>query len=196
MPSRLTRTAGIFAIVAAIAWLVCAPTAFLGVGVEDDWEVRYLTWALLVFAAAACTTVAIFGMLRRAGSGLDAVTVVAMFVAILGTLLLGVATWAWIVGTPLLTIAVIVTVLRLRAARLANTVASILLVAAWPIGIALAFGLGALKVGPIDSYGDRYVAFYIGFATGSVLFAAGLLMMGRWLRSEHAVDVADSMATA
>lgn len=195
MPNRLTRTAGGFAIVAAMAWLVAAPIVFIRVE-SDAWVVPYFTWALLVFAASACTTVAIFGMLRRAGGRWDAVTVITMLVAILGTLLLGVATWAWIVGVALLTIAVVVTVIRLRAARLGNAAASVLLVAAWPIGIAVAFGLGALKVGPIDAYGDRYVAFYIGFAAGSVLFAASLFTIGRWLRSEQAVDVTDSMATA
>lgn len=196
MPDRLTRTAGVFAIVAAMAWVVAAPTAFITVGSEDDWELRYVTWALLVFTASVCTTVAIFGMRRRAGGRGDVLTVVVMLIAILGTLLLGVAAWAWIIGAPMLTIAVVVSVLRLRAAQLGNTVASVLLIAAWPIAIAVVILLGILKVGPIDSYGDRQVAYLIGFATGSILFAAGLLMIGRWLRSEQAVDVKDSMAPA
>ncbi len=196
MPDRLTRTAGVFAIVATIAWLVAAPTAFITVGTEDDWELRYVTWALLVFAASVCTTVTILGMLRRAGGRGDALTVVAMLIAILGTLLLGVAAWAWIIGAPLLTIAVVIGVRRLRAAQLGSAVTSVLLIAAWPIAIAMVVILGILKVGPIDSYGDRQVAYLIGFATGSILFAAGLLMIGRWLHSEQAVDATDSMAAA
>ena len=56
--------------------------------------------------------------------------------------------------------------------------------------------LDMLGVGPIDSYGDAYIAQKIGFATGSITFAAGLYAQGRWLRSETVVEVSDSMATA
>lgn len=193
MPSQLTRTAGVFAIVAAVAWLVAAPVAFIGAG-SDDWVVPYFVLNALVFIASVCTTVVIFGMLRRAGGRWDALTVVAMLLAILGTLLLGAATWAWPAGVALVTIAVLIAVLRLRSARLENGLASILLVVGWPIGIAVGLVLGALKVGPVDSYGDYYIAQRIGFATGGILFAAGLLMIGRWLHNEHAVNVADSRA--
>ncbi len=193
MPSRLTRTAGVLSIVASTLWLIAIPTAFIGAGAEGS-GVSYLTLALLIFAASTCTTVATFGMLRRASGRWDALTVIALLLAILGTLLLGIATWAWIVGVGFLTIAALATVLRLRSARLENNVASVLLVAAWPIGIAVALVLVALKVGPTDSYGDHYVAYLIGFATGCILFAAGLLMIGRWLHSEQAVDITDAVA--
>jgi hypothetical protein len=72
----------------------------------------------------------------------------------------------------------------------------VLLVAAWPVGISTAIILDLLGVGPIDNYGDAYIAQKIGFATGSITFAAGLYAQGRWLRSETVVDVSDSMATA
>lgn len=195
MPSQLTRTAGVFAIVAAALWLIATPTAFLTTGTED-WTLGYFILALLVFAASACTTAAMFGMLRRAGGRWDALTVITMLLAILGTLLLGIAPWAWIVSVGFLTVAALVTVLRLRAARLGSGVGSVLLVAAWPIGIAVALVLITLKVGPIDSYGEYYVAYLLGFLTGGILFAAGLLMIGRWLHSEQTVAVTDSMAAA
>jgi len=88
------------------------------------------------------------------------------------------------------------TVLRLRSARLGPSVGRVLLVAAWPVGIATAIILDLLGVGPIDSYGDAYIAQKIGFATGSIIFAAGLFAQGRWLRSETVVDMSDSVATA
>ena len=199
MPTRLTRTAGSFALAASIAWLVAAPAALIGAG-SDEWEAHYLTLALVVFVASACTTVAVFGLLRRAGGARDATTVVAMLLAILGTLVLGLVTWAWIIGVGLLTIAVLVTVLRLRSARLGTTIrtmiGSVLLVIAWPLGIATALLLDTLRVGPIDSYGDAHIAQLIGFATGSVLFSAALFLLGRWLRSETAIDASKSMATS
>lgn len=195
MPTRLTHTAGTFAYIAALAWLVAAPTTFIGAG-SEEWEVGYMTLALLVFVASACTSVALFGLLSRAGGGRDAGTIVAMLLAVLGTLLLGIATWAWVVWAGLLTAAALITVLRLRSAKLSTSVGRVLLVAAWPIGIATAITLDLLGVGPIDSYGDAYIAQNIGFATGSIMFAAGLYAQGRWLRSETVVNVSDSMATA
>ena len=61
MPTRLTRIAGTFALVAAIAWVAVAPAALVGAG-ATDWEVHYLTLALTAFVASACATVAPFGM--------------------------------------------------------------------------------------------------------------------------------------
>ncbi len=68
MPTRLTRTAGTFAIVAALAWLAVVPTSLIGAG-SAEWEVHYFTLALhRPLLASVCTTVALFGLLRRAGS--------------------------------------------------------------------------------------------------------------------------------
>ena len=193
MPTQLTRTAGIFALAASIAWLVAAPAALIGAG-SDEGGTHYLILALVVFVASACTTIAVFGLLRRAGGARDATTVVATLLAILGTLVLGVVTWAWIVGVGLLTIAALMTTLRLRSAGIGSTLGGVLLVIAWPAGIATALILDTLRIGPIDSYGDAYIAQLIGFATGSILFAAGLFMCGRWLRSERPIDTSTTVA--
>ena len=195
MPTRLTRAAGAFALLASIAWLVAAPTSLIGAG-SDEWETHYFILALVVFIAAACTTVALFGLLRRAGGAWDAVTVAAMALVILGTLVLGAVTWAWILGVGLLAIAAVIAVLRLRSARLGPTIGGVLLTIAWPVGIAIAIALDTLGVGPTDSYGDSYIAQLIGFATGSLIFSAALFLYGRWLRSEKAVDVSETMAIA
>lgn len=195
MPTRLTRTAGIFAFVASVAWLVAAAAALIGAG-SDDWERHYFVLAAVVFVASACTTVATFGLLRRAGGSKDATTLIAMLFAILGTLMLAVVTWAWIIGVGLLTISAFMTILRLRSAHLGTAIGSSLLVAAWPLGIATALILDQLNVGPIDSYGDAYLAQFVGFAVGSILFSTGIFMNGRWLRSESAIDTSPSAAIA
>jgi hypothetical protein len=173
MPTRLTRTAGTFALIASIAWLVAAPTSLIGAG-SDEWETHYFILALVVFIAAACTTVALVGLLRRAGGARAAVTVAAMGLAVLGTLVLGAVTWAWILGVGLLAIAAFATVLRLRSARLGPTISGVLLTVVWPVGIAIGIALDALGVGPKDSNGDSYIAQLIGFATGSLIFSAAL----------------------
>jgi hypothetical protein len=180
--------AGTFALIAALIWLVAAPICFVGVG-SDDWEAGYVLLTVTAFAAAACTSVAILGLLRRADSG-TARKAVVMILAGLATLLLGLAVWAWVISVALLTIAALVASLRLSRAGLANRLGSILLVVAWPVGIAVALALDAMEVGPVDSYGDAYVAQRIGFATGCVLFAAGLFVSGRLLRGEEVVNLA------
>ncbi len=195
MPTHLTRAAGTFAIVAAVAWLIAAPTALIGVR-SGEGDVPYYMLALVVFSASACTTVALHGLLRRSGGGRDAVTLVATLLAILGTLMLGVVIWAWIIGVGLLTIAALISVLRLRSARVGSTLGGVLLVAAWPVGIAIALLLDGLRVGPIDSYGDAHLAQLIGFAVGCIAFSAGLFVCGRWLRGERAVEAPDEMALA
>ncbi len=197
MPTQLTRIAGTFALVGALAWLLALPAALLRVNnMGNGWEKAYFTFSILVFVAAICTTVALFGLLRRAGGGADWLTVTALLVAILGTLMLGVFTWAWPVGALLLTLAALVATLRLRAARFGSGAAGWLLVAAWPIGIGLAILLVVLKVGRVDSYGDYPVAHAIGFAVGCTLFAVTLAATGRRLRSEQPADIPGTVAIA
>ncbi len=193
MPTRLTRIAGTFALVGALVWLLAGSAALLSAwDPGNDWYWAYYTMAILAFVAAACTTVALFGLLRRAGGGW--LTVVAVVLAILGTLMLGVATWAWIVGVSLLTIAALVAILRLRTARFGSGAAGWLLVAAWPIGIGLAILLSVLKVGTPDSGGYYILAQVIGFAAGCTLSAVALAATGRRLRSEQPADVPGAVA--
>ncbi len=196
MPTQLTRIAGTFALVGALAWLLALPAALLRVNNMGDGWGAYFTFAVLVFVAAICTTVALFGLLRRAGGGADWLTVTALLVAILGTLMLGMFTWGWPVGALLLTIAALVAILRLRAARFGSGATGWLLVAAWPIGIGLAILLAVLKVGRVDSYGDYTVAHAIGFAVGCTLFAVTLAATGRRLRSEQPADIPGTVAIA
>jgi hypothetical protein len=194
MPTRLTRAAGMFAVIAAVAWIAVAPAAIIGAG-SEDWEAHYATLAILSFLASACSTIALYGLMRRAGSG-GAMTSVTLTLAILGTLTLGIVTWAWLVGVSLLAIAAVMVVLALHSARLGTTIGNALLVAAWPVGVATAVVLDVLQVGPIDAYGEPYLGQLIGYSVGGLLFAAGLFASGWWLRREAVVDVSDSVATA
>lgn len=190
MPTKLTRRAGTFALVGAILWIVALLVAILRTGKdsESDWESSYITIAVIVFAAAICSTVLIFGLLRRSNAGRVWPANVARFLAISSTILLGLATWAWIAWLTLFTVAALVAVMRLRASSLGSALFQWLLILAWPVGIAVALLLMKLKVGPLDSYGDHYLASEIGFGTGALLFAVGLALCGLWLRGEKNVD--------
>ena len=197
MPTNLTRAAGTFSLVASIAWVAVAPAALIGAGswASPNWQLHYFTLAFTAFVASTCTTVALFGLLRRAGSA-GAIPAITMTLAILGTLVLGVATWAWLLAVGFLAIASAITVVEMRRARVGTVIGHVLLVAAWPVAVAVALVLEPLRVGPIDSYGDAYLSQLFGLATGGIIYAAGMLASGRWLRREAAVDESDVMATA
>jgi hypothetical protein len=48
-----------------------------------------------------------------------------------------------------------------------------------------------MRLRDVDTYGDYPAAATAGLAIGTVLFAAGLLPVGRWLQSEPVVQVAE-----
>lgn len=198
MPTRFSHAAGTSALIAAVAWVIAIPLGVLGsTNLLMRWQVSsYAAWAALVLVASVATTITIFGLLKRTGGSRDAVAVTVMAVAVLAALLLTVFTWGWVVGAGLLTIAVLMAVLRLHSAGLGTGVADWLLVVAWPIAIGLALVLTRLQVGPVDYYGDYPISGIIGFGTGCVLFAIGLLAIGRWLRSEEPADLAEPLATS
>lgn len=190
MPTKLTQRADTFAVIGAILWIAAALGAIPRAGEtsESDWKTGYLIEVLLVFAAASCFTVLIFGLLRRTDAGRGWLSIGARVLAILGTILLPIAIWMWIVFTPLFAVAALVAVLRLRARALGSALFQWFLVAAWPVGIGVGLLLTVLEVGPVNSYGDHEAGIIIGFAIGSLLFAAGLAMCGLWLRSEKSID--------
>jgi hypothetical protein len=198
MPTRFTHAAGTSAVIAAVAWLLAIPAGVFGATeLLMEWQVSsYMLWASLVLIASVATTITMLGLLKRAGGARDALAVTAMVVAVLATLLLAVFTWGWIVGAGLLAIAFLVTILRVHSAGLGSGPADWLLVLAWPIAIGLALLLARLQVGPIDSYGDYPVSHILGFGTGCILFAIGLLSTGRWLRGEEPVELPETVATA
>lgn len=195
MPTRFTRTSGIFAFIAAASWVLAVPFALMASGDTEDTSARYLVLTLVLAVAAACTTVTLLGLLRRSGAGSGVVTVVATGLAVLSTAVLGIAAWAWLIAVVLLTIAMAAAVVRLRSMAISTARGGLLLVAAWPIGIAVALISEPLELGPVDSYGDHYLGQLVGFSIGAAVFAAGLVLTGRWLRSEEPAQVPDVNAS-
>lgn len=198
MPTAFTRSCGTIALTAAIAWLLSVPAGLVGhahvLGRFD--ERSHFMWAAITLLASAATAVALLGLVRRAGTTWDWRAVTALALAILSVLLIGVFTWGWPAGTALLALACLPAVLRMRAAGLRVGRLEWLLVAAWPVGIVVWLVLEWRKVGTADFYGDYLLAEVIGFGTGAVLFAAGLLAVGRWLRSEEPAGVPETLFAA
>lgn len=194
MPTRFTHAAGTAAYVAALAWVLTVPAAIVRSGEPySDAQVRaYFVWAVLVSVAAIASVIAIVGLLRRSGGAWDPLTVAALVLAVLGAFAASLFTWGWPVGLGLLAIASLLAVIRMHAARLGLGAADWLLVAAWPLAIAVEVVVDRLRVGAIDEYGDSVTADLVGFTIGAMLFALGLALSGRWLRAEATLASADA----
>jgi hypothetical protein len=205
MPTRSTRTAGTFAIVSALLWLVVIGSWWLAGLIEPKYELQsaashipYAFGAAGLLGAASLMVAAMVGLDRRHGglgipgtSGIlvGGVGVVAALLAwvftgwgtltMIGALLFGVAMWR-----------------RDVAPRLPT-----LLFAGGPIVGALAWSILRIARGTIDLtgfWGEHWFENEVGLTVGGVILAIGLLGLGRWLRSEEpaGVDAPDQAVAA
>jgi len=72
-----------------------------------------------------------------------------------------------------------------------RTLRDVLLIAAWPVGLAvLLVADDVLGIGAADSYGDHPLANVLAYAAATVLFAIGLLRLGRQLGREPVAELA------
>ena len=190
MPTSVTRTCGTVGVAAALCWLLAALVPVLGLTERFTWSdlAAYLAFMALAALAAAMTTVVVTGLLVRSG-GLGGVVAAAVLLGALAATvsILGV-TWAWPIGGLVFAATFAGLVWRLRSTHTRSAATDWLAVAAWPVGVVVFVALTRLEVGPLDEYGDRPVAYAVGFATGALLFAAALLRLGTWARSEVPAD--------
>ena len=190
MPTSVTRTCGTVGVAAALCWLLAALVPVLGLTERFTWSdlAVYLAFMALAALAAAMTTVVVTGLLVRSG-GLGGVVAAAVLLgALVATVSVLGVTWAWPIGGLVFAATFAGLVWRLRSTRTRSAATDWLAVAAWPVGVVVFVALTRLEVGPLDEYGDRPVAYAVGFATGALLFAAALLRLGTWARSEVPAD--------
>lgn len=197
MPTKLTRTTGAIALVSAALWVLSVIVLATSSGFQEGMSMNSI-WIVPVVTAVATFGIALLGVLQRAGTLRGWLPLAALAVGALGFLLSIIGTWAWPIWAILLTVAGLLAVLRLRSPSSGVTSSTRptdwLLVAAWPIGIALTILLSELHVGPLDDHGDYPVSTGAGFGVGAVLFAAALLQIGRWLSSERPAAVPNAVA--
>ncbi len=195
MPTQTTRSAGTVALVSAALWVIAAVLSLLGAG--GKWELKYALFSAAVLVAAATFTFVVAGALLRSGGIRGWWPGITLATSLFSVLCALVVTWAWPLWAAPLTVAALLTVIRLRSAELSLGATrgpmDWVFVAAWPIGFATFVLLDALKVGSVDEYGDRFVANRVGFGLGTLIFAAGLVRFGRWLRSEHPAEIIDAI---
>jgi hypothetical protein len=197
VPTKNTIRAGTISLVAAGLWLIAAVTYFLMILRDDDqgngWQVYYAIFSAALLAAGVLTVLTMIGVSRRSG-GLGIAGMIGLVIAGLGVAS-SILAWAIPMWMGLLGIGLLV----FGGAALNNGTApkrsTLLASSGFIIGVITFTILNLAKVGPVDSYGDRPVAWGIGGATGMIIVALGLIGWGQWLRSEEPADI-DTTAVA
>jgi hypothetical protein len=190
MPTNFTNQAGRMALTAACAWVVASilvgAKTWFG---ENDWSTPlYIAVMGAVTVGGVLALVAMIGLSKRLG-GLGVVGLVGIVLVGVGVAFGFIATWAvpvWmsIQGLGLLLIAV--------SALGSTEVPRVGVVA---VGSAFLLGTIGFTVGNImeigwrDQWGDRPVAWFVGFAVGAVVLAVGLAIVGRWLAGEEPAGI-------
>ena len=205
VPTRSSRTAGVFAILSAILWLAVIGTWWVTGLIEPryDWRTGAsrlgdILGAIALIGATGLMVAAMLGLSRRHG-GLGI-----LGIAGLGAMALGVAgsSLAWVFigwGTLTMVGAFLFGVAMWRrdvAPRLPT-----LLAASGPIVGAVAWAALRSARATIDLtgfWGEHWFENEVGLTVGGLILAVGLVGLGRWLRSEEPalVDPDDGAITA
>lgn len=194
MPTAFTRAAGTAALVSALAWVLAAMALLFEAlrGGTGDW---YTLFAIPVMIAALTTVVALAGLLSRSGGRREVWTILALVLACSAAVMMVVTAWAWVVWTMLIAAAALIAVLKARSAGIGAGAADWLLIAAWPAALATFLVADRMRLGDVDTYGDYPAALLVAFLVGAALFVGGLVMLGRWLRSEEVEMAGDPVPT-
>ena len=188
VPSRLTRLAGAAGMVAGIAWMASIVAAVTGghMDVFVAWSLpRYYAWVAVLMAAMGLTTLTLAGVLLRIGRlrtlrGRGLVLVGAALVPALT-----VFGWAITIISATLSLAVLAA-LHGSEPALARFVRPSRLLTVWLLGGAVLVLLDeALRIGPVDEYGDHPLAWLIPFVACALCSAVALSLLGARLWTEQ-----------
>lgn len=191
LPSRLSRTGG----VAAFAALALTVVSLLPLSIRVHLELvgssdptAYWVYAAVLLAANVAGLFALAGTLARGGGGSSAGSVAALGVASGGVLLTAVFTWGSVVTMVLVWLPFCFALVRLG--RIIRVPAGAwALAAAWPAALTLSVVLNTvIGLGPTDPYGGHPWSWFAAGTLSAVLWAAGLLPLGRLLWAETAWD--------
>lgn len=199
VPTPATRLAGAVALGAGAAWAVAAVVAAAGAHTDllTVWTLRrYQQWVLVLAIAVALTTLAVTGVLLRAGR---ARTPTSAAVVVVGMVTVAVVfRFGWLV-TPAMSVLGVAVLQATRghagdAERFLRPLRS--LGAAWPLGAAAVLLFDEiLPMGPADRYGDHPVAWLVPFLACALCSVAGLVLAGARLCRERVADLDDVTGT-
>jgi hypothetical protein len=191
VPTRTTRASGTLGLFATGCWVVACLVLVAGGWSTGLLENRqYPAWSLATTLGTALAGAVVLGMRARAGLLRTAGTAAAMVLVALSVALTAALTWGWAFSLLPLAAAFATAAYGMYRAGLANRWGHALVIAAWPVGLALVLlGDEVVGVGPTDSYGDHPRAYFGAFWVGALMFAAGLASISVRLRREEPIDV-------
>jgi hypothetical protein len=208
VPTTFTNSAGVFAIVSAVAWIIGLIAIAISsrlpgaTGVEPDQFVAngqtifFIIGAMSMLGAGGLMFATMIGLHRRHGS-LGILGIVG-----LGITGLGVATllilWAFPVWMTLIGAGVLVFAISLLRRDISPRLWTVVWGSGMAVGAITWYALRALEVGDVDQWGDYPLAVAFALPIGVIIMAIGLIGIGRWLLSEEPVDLTptEPLATA
>ena len=190
VPTESTRAVGTLAVVTAGLWLVF-PLAWLILAAADGQgefelavQVIFMAGTLGLIAAGGLTVAVMIGLRERLG-GLGVLATVGMVFTGLGA---AASIFSWFIpgwATPM-AIGGALFATAMMSVGIASRWSTLAIGSAWILGVGTYAVLRSLEFGGADEWGDYPAASLVGLITGSVVFAAGLASLGRWMRNEEA----------
>jgi hypothetical protein len=199
VPTTFTQSAGLLAIVSAVAWIIglvaIAISAGLpgATGVEPDQFVAnsqtmfFIVGAMALLAAGGLMFVTMIGLYRR-HSSLGILGIVGLGITGLGVVTL-LALWAFAIWMTLIGVGVLLFAISVLRRDLSPRLWTVVWGGGMAVGAITWYVLRALEVGNVDEWGDYPLAVAFALPIGVIIMAIGLVGVGRWLRSEEPVDL-------
>lgn len=202
MPTTFTKTAGLFAILSAVAWIIglIAVAASAGLpdatGVDPDQfvangqTVAFMIGAFSLLAGGVLMLMTMLGLYQRHGSlgilGIGGLAITGLGVA---TLLVA---WAFALWMTLIGIGVLLFAISLMRRDVTPRLWTVVWGGGMAVGAITWHVLRRLEVGTPDQWGDYPLAVGFALPIGVATMAIGLAGIGRWLRSEEPADLTPS----
>jgi hypothetical protein len=208
VPTPFTNSAGAFAIVSAVAWIIGLAAMAVAAGLPDATGVDpdqfvangqtifFIIATMALLAAGGLMFVTMIGLYQRHGS-LGLLGIGGLGITGLGVVTLLIA-WAFALWMTLIGVGVLLFAISLLRRDISPRLWTVVWGGGMAIGAITFYVLRFLEVGDRDKWGDYRLALAFALPIGVVLMAIGLAGMGRWLRSEEPVELTPSepLATA
>lgn len=209
VPTEFTKTAGTVALFSAGLWLVGLLALLVSsvfpdraAGTDPDQFIldgqtgSFIVAATALLAAGALMLVSMVGLYRRHG-GLGAAGMVGLAVTGLAAAASFVF-WAFGLWLTLFGIGTLIFGVAMLRRDIAPRVSTVVWSAGFAVGAITWNVLRWLEVGPVDQWGDYWVAAAVGVPVGVLIMAVGLVGLGLWLRAEQSAEIGptEPVATA
>jgi hypothetical protein len=208
VPTTFTKSAGLLAIVSAVAWIIGLAAIAIAAGlpeatgvdpdqfVANGQTLSFIVGSMSLLSAGAFMFVAMIGLYRRHGS-LGILGIVGLGITGLGVVTLLIA-WAFALWMTLIGVGVLLFAISLLRRDLSPRLWTVVWGGGMAVGAITWYVLRWLEVGDRDQWGDYPLAVAFALPIGVIIMAIGLIGVGRWLRSEEPVDLTPSepLATA